>query len=194
MSRARALVRRGQATLAAALAGLALAAPAGAFLDGPPARVTGGFGEDSCAGCHFGNPENDVDGNLRLHGMPESYEPGRTYDLRIELVRAGMQTAGFQLAIRDAESQAQAGTLEPPEGHGAAVQLIESRGIRFAQHEREGAEPNPDDVTVWTVRWTAPASGRLLAHVSAVAGDGDDSQAGDFVYTIEAESEPANAH
>jgi hypothetical protein len=192
VNRPRALARRVPATLAATLTGLAVTGPAAAFLDGPPARVTGGFGEDSCESCHFGNPENDATGRLRLHGLPETYEAGRTYELRIELARAGMQAAGFQLAIRDADGQAQAGTLEAPDGDGAAVQLIESRGIRFVQHDRDGAQPKSDDVAVWTVRWTAPAGGRVLAHASAVAGDGDSSQAGDFVFTIEVESVPAD--
>lgn len=43
----------------------------------------------------------------------------------------------------------------------------------------------------WTVRWTAPDSGRdLVVNVSAVAADGDDSQLGDHVYTLEAVAEP----
>jgi acetylornithine deacetylase/succinyl-diaminopimelate desuccinylase-like protein len=37
--------------------------------------------------------------------------------------------------------------------------------------------------------WTAPARGeRVRLHVAAVAGDGDESQMGDHVYTLEAES------
>jgi hypothetical protein len=41
----------------------------------------------------------------------------------------------------------------------------------------------------WKLSWTAPeAGGRAVLHAAAVAGDGDESQAGDFAYTLEAVS------
>lgn len=83
------------------------------FRDGPPARVTGGFGEDSCVACQFGNEVNDPAGRLTLAGFPERYVPGVTYDLELTLMRKPtIAAAGFQLAVRQVHNRAQAGTIK----------------------------------------------------------------------------------
>ena len=55
------------------------------FRDGPPARVTGGFGEDSCLACHSGKALNEAGGRLTLSGFPEMYVPGARYELELRL-------------------------------------------------------------------------------------------------------------
>lgn len=156
------------------------------FRDGPPARVTGGLGEDSCAACHFGNALNEGAGKLMLAGFPERFEPGRTYALELTLDRPGMKAAGFQLAIRQAEGKTQAGRIEVPQSDEASIALLEERGVQFA-HQQAPAAPSTDEGAVhWRLSWTAPESdGTATLHAAAVAGDGDESQAGDFVYTLE---------
>jgi hypothetical protein len=42
----------------------------------------------------------------------------------------------------------------------------------------------------WKLSWTAPeTAGTRVAHAAAVAGDGDESQTGDHVYTLERTAE-----
>ncbi|MGH8203088.1 MAG: choice-of-anchor V domain-containing protein, partial [Steroidobacteraceae bacterium] len=156
------------------------------FRDGPPARVTGGFGEDSCAACHFGNPLNEGAGKLTLAGFPERFEPGRTYALELTLERPGMKAAGFQLAIRQADGKMQAGRIEVAQSDEPSIALLEERGVQFV-HQRTPAAPAAGESAVrWRLSWTAPESGGpATLHAAAVAGDGDESQAGDFVYTLE---------
>lgn len=156
------------------------------FRDGPPARVTGGFGEDTCAACHFGNALNEGAGKLTLAGFPESFEPGRTYALELTLERPGMKAAGFQLATRQADGKTQAGRIEVAPSDQASIALLEERGVQFA-HQRAPATPAAgESATRWRLSWTAPESdGPVTLHVAAVVGDGDESQAGDFVYTLE---------
>jgi hypothetical protein len=49
-----------------------------------------------------------------------------------------------------------------------------------------GIELVAQDTGRWALLWTAPDTGdRVVLHASAVAGDGDDSQLGDHVYTVE---------
>ena len=179
---------RPSARVTAALAIALFAAPvllALHFRDGPPARVTGGFGEDSCAACHFGNALNESAGKLTLAGFPERFKPGRTYALELKLERPGMKAAGFQLAIRQAGDKTQAGRIEVAKADEASIALLEERGVQFA-HQREPAVPSADGSAVrWRLSWTAPKSdGPATLHVAAVAGDGDESQAGDYVYTL----------
>jgi hypothetical protein len=180
------------------LAALCLPAPALLalhFRDGPPARVTGGFGEDSCAACHFGNALNDAAGNLTLSGLPEQFDPGATYPLELTLTRPGLKAGGFQLAIRQADDRSQAGRIAIPAEEEARVSILEERGVQFAQHRLAEEPAEGEDRLRWKLSWTAPTSAaRVTAHVSAVAGDGDESQAGDFVYTLAIDSTTRQQH
>jgi hypothetical protein len=156
------------------------------FRDGPPARVTGGFGEDSCEACHFGNVLNDAAGKLMLSGLPERFEPGATYELELALARPGMTTGGFQLAIRNAGDQSQAGRLEVAATDESGLGILEERDVQFAQHRLAATPASGEDSVRWRFTWTAPdGAERVTAHAAAVAADGDDSQAGDHVYTLE---------
>jgi len=162
------------------------------FRDGPPARVTGGFGEDSCLACHFGNAPNDDAGKLTLSGISERYEPGSIYELEVALSRPGMKAGGFQLAIRNADDRMPAGRIAVPAEEKSRVGVLEERGVQFAQHRL--AEAPASDEVQWKLSWTAPETPRRVTiHVAAVAGDGDESQAGDFVYTLEAYTESISA-
>lgn len=156
------------------------------FRDAPPARVTGGFGENSCAACHFGNALNDGAGALTLAGFPERFEPGEAYALELVLDRPGLKAAGFQLAIRAADDATQAGRIELPAAEVATIAILEERGVQFA-HQKAASAPIAGETAVrWPVTWIAPETpATVTLHASAVAGDGDESQAGDFVYTLE---------
>lgn len=158
------------------------------FRDGPPARVTGGFGEDSCLACHSGNALNEAGGRLTLEGFPERYEPGQTYELELTLSRPPkLAAAGFQLAIRRTADQAQAGTIQLSGEDEERTGLLVERGIQFAHHLLSEVTPPEAGSARWKLSWTAPESaGKVVLHAAAVAGDGDDSQLGDHVYTFEA--------
>ena len=162
------------------------------FRDGPPARVTGGFGEDSCYACHWDGAENDEAGSLTVDDFPDRYEAGAVYDLEVAVAHPNLEVAGFQLAVRRAEDGAQAGRLQVGVGEEDRVRILTDREIDFAHHLLPGIEPSGGNAARWGVRWMAPEvpDGAVLLHVSAVAGDGDDSQMGDAVYTIELESRP----
>ena len=189
--------RRRRVLPAAVFAAALLLAPALLalhFRDGPPAQVTGGFGWDSCIACHAGNALNDDVGRLTLEGFPERYTPGATYDLELTLTRPPeIAAAGFQLASRRADST-QAGTIQVAAEDQARIALLDERGVQYAHHQlAEPAAPATETVR-WKLSWTAPqASGEILVHAAAVAGDGDESQTGDYVYTLEKKAELSNA-
>ncbi len=85
-----------------------------AYVEGPPPAASGGFGEETCAQCHFDGPVNDPAGSLILSGIPEDgYVPAREYRIDILLSRQGLRRVGFELAARFAEGPdagAQAGS------------------------------------------------------------------------------------
>jgi hypothetical protein len=161
------------------------------FPDGAPARVTGGFGEESCFGCHWNGPENDGVGSVRLTGFPASYQEGRSYLLTLELERPGMSVAGFQMAVRTLADTTQAGAFHVPAGEAERLTVVTDRDIEFAQHLERGTILDVPGVSRWTVEWTAPSHrGPIALHLAALAGDGDRSQMGDHVYTLEKVSRP----
>lgn len=79
------------------------AAPALFHATAPPAGVTGGFGETTCASCHIGNDVNAFGGSVRVEGLPSAFEAGREYVLTVDLRADETAVAGFQLAARFAE-------------------------------------------------------------------------------------------
>jgi hypothetical protein len=163
-----------------------LGSPLPAFKDGPPARVTGGFGEDSCYACHFDGEPNPEPGRLSIEGVPGRFEPGVAYTLRVTLSHPGMAVGGFQLAARYVESGEQAGTVEAGEDEEGRVGVLSDRGIDYIHHLLGGTEPTAPDTAHWSVVWRAPASGgEVVFHAAGLAGDGDESQIGDHVFTTE---------
>lgn len=180
--------------LLAAVAG-AVPALAAAYLDGPPPGHTGGFGEPTCRACHVEGPADGAAPSLALLGAPERWEPGATYPLEVVLSRPGLEAGGFQLAARftgGADGGRQAGGLAPV---GARVAVIDSAGILYAEHARGGTRAGRPDTVRWRVAWTAPvgASGAVAFHVAANAANDDDSEFGDRIVTLEAESAAPDA-
>lgn len=153
------------------------------YPDQPPLAHTGGFGEPTCQRCHFGAPLNAPDGALSLSG-PDSYEPGRSYQLRVELERVGMRRAGFQLAARFSEGTRagrQAGALR---GANDRLDILaDSTGIQYAQHRQAGSGLLKPGRASWTIDWTAPDAREPVAfHLVGNAANDDASEFGDFVY------------
>jgi hypothetical protein len=180
----------GITTLSHGFGGLRGVAPA--FPDGAPARVAGGFGGDTCLACHWEfDDEQDLVGSLQVTGIPEEWTPGTSYTLEIAVRRPGMAVGGFQLAARFAADTTQAGTFRIPDHEAERVAVLEEGGLLFAQHTEAGIPVDEEAGQVrWHVVWEAPkgdgpGDGEVVLNVSAVAGDGDRSQMGDYVYSAE---------
>ena len=71
---------------------------------------------------------------------------------------------------------------------------MESRGLQYARHTREGVEPVASHESSWRIRWTAPAEAPVpvIFHVAANAANYDDSEFGDVVLTAEGSSAPSD--
>lgn len=159
------------------------------FLDGPPPGTTGGFGEPTCAQCHYDVQQPDPNGTLQVEGFPESWVPNEQYDISVRLHRQGMGRGGFQLAIRFANGE-QAGTLTPTDDRTATELLNE---ISYAYQTVLGTELLSPNKNTWHFEWQAPGKvdRAVLLHAVGNAANNDDSQFGDHIYTHTATSEPA---
>jgi hypothetical protein len=166
-----------------------------AYRDGPPPGFSGGFGEDHCQACHFGDKVNIRPGTLTI-SAPQRYSPGKTYAVAVTLTRPGMAIGGFVLTSRFEEGGAQAGLLALAQGGGdeERIKVVTDRGVQYAYHSRAGTRLTNRNVVRWTVRWTAPAGGgNVLFHAAANAANEDDSQFGDYIYTAKARATASQA-
>lgn len=168
-------------SIAAGAAAAALLAAA-AYEDGPPPGYTGGFGEPTCADCHFDGGTGA--GEVRIEGLPDTYQPGASYTIRVVLAGAGAVRAGYQLAARSGSAGAQAGSLEPMDSRS---RVTEHAGLQYVHHTLAGAAADASSDVEWAIRWTAPACPDVdvVFNVAANAADGDASQLGDRIHTRE---------
>jgi hypothetical protein len=183
-------VRHGLALSLALAAGAALSAlapAASAYRTGPPAAHTGGFGEGTCAVCHW--QEQPVGRSLRVD-VPARYERGAAYEVVVTLDDPALAVAGFQLSARFADGPAagrQAGTLEPVDS--TVLVVTSSADVEYAGHTLPGTAPDSTGLARWIVRWTAPEEGgEVVFHAAANAANDDASELGDRVHAAEARS------
>ncbi|KPP80872.1 MAG: putative monocytochrome c [Oceanicaulis sp. HLUCCA04] len=169
---------------AAAFASLVFSAPATAYPEGALLGHTGGFGEDSCASCHFAGPQGD-DIALRIDG-PDVYDPGARYRFFVRAMDPDAAVAGFQLSARF-EDGSNAGTLSA-KADGTQTGTLDD--VTYASHSApqhlEGGE------AVWELEWVAPedSSGAVIIHAATVSGADDQSPVGDNVQTQELRISP----
>lgn len=156
-----------------------------AYAEHPPVGHTGGFNEPTCHACHFGGELNAGEGELSVEGLPSGVQPGATYQLTFTL-RAEMERSGFMGAVRFADGT-QAGSLTPVDTSRVTVETVDSTGVQYAYHTLTGTEVSGASAE-WSVEWTLPeqvSADSVVVHVSANAANGDDSEFGDDVYSIE---------
>lgn len=150
--------------------------------ENPPVAHTGGFGEPTCHTCHFDGNLNDGEASLAVLGVDSVYTPGERYELKVFLVRTAMEKAGFQLSFRDSTGR-QAGTLTPSDNRAA---IDEANGVLYIRHTPEGTALLRPDSTAWAFQWQAPeSSGPIHVHLSLNAANGDVSEFGDAIYSLE---------
>ena len=169
--------------------GLSITFPVAGYLDGPPPAHTGGFGEDTCHECHWDHELNNPDGTLTLSGIPNDYLPGQTYQMNIMLNHVAMRRGGFQLTARFLEGSdvgRQAGTLRPLDAHTTTV-VGDTSDVEYVQHTTVGSTLPTPGLANWVIEWSSPVTptSPIIFHVAANAGNDDDSDLGDFVYTTQ---------
>jgi hypothetical protein len=115
---------------------------------------------------------------LSLRGVPERFEPGRTYAVTVALHREGMGAGGFQLSARSARGK-QAGEWRALDER-ARVVRDSATGVSYVVHTMPGTALVSPDSARWTLEWTAPAERGDSVVFSAIgnAANGDDSNFG----------------
>jgi hypothetical protein len=173
-------------------AAIGIARPNGSPASRTGAAALGGVAaEASCVNCH-GDFAANSGGSVSLLGVPGLFRGGKTYRLAVHL--ASTQTAssstrnwGFQMTAVDTATGLGAGTFGVV--NAAETGIINGSGSfstrRYVNQLSGGVKGGTASPVEWLVDWTAPASGvtRVRFFVAGLAGDGDGSELGDWVYT-----------
>lgn len=150
-------------------------------LDG---RFTGGFGEETCRSCHFDYDLNMDGGILKIEGLNDSYQAGKSYEVTVTLQAEQLEVGGFQLTTRF-EDGSQAGEFK---WNGDRLMFTPSISdeVKYLQHSAEGTSLTGDREVQWVFSWTAPSSGKpVVINIAANSGNYDDSSFGDWIYATE---------
>lgn len=147
---------------------------------------TGGFGEETCRSCHFDYDLNPDGGQLNVSGLETGFKPGEVIEIALEVSRKELGKAGFQLSARFADGQ-QAGTFLLDDNARIMFTSSAPDSLQYVQHSAEGTEPNGDGMNKWMIHWKAPEkiSSPVIFNIAANAGNGDQSEFGDFIYAEE---------
>lgn len=147
---------------------------------------TGGFGEETCRNCHFDYDLNPDGGELKVSGLESNFKPGDTVEITLEVSREELGKAGFQLSARFADGQ-QAGTFILDDNSRVMFTSSAPDSIQYVQHSAEGVEPIGNGMNKWAIQWKPPDQkpSPIIFNIAANAGNGDQSEFGDFIYAEE---------
>jgi hypothetical protein len=175
-------------TLAFAM-GAALPIVLFAYSTGPPAQKTGAPGESTCRACHSGGNGGGKVETSFADGMV--YTPGVKQQLTVTITDPDASWYGFQMSIRLARDNSQAGTLNPAAGESQIRVICSNDAARPptgcpANAPVEYIEHSPArQANTFQIEWTPPATdaGPVKVYVAANAANGDGNNAGDDIYT-----------
>jgi len=143
-----------------------------AFPDGAPWGAANPAIKQNCANCHFGAEPVLGSPALLIQGLPETLNPGETYDLEIKFEDPNIIIAGFQLIARtdNRDSGTFTATANDIEFIGASIRSI-------------APKRNPGRA-VWSIHWRAPENieGVIDFYVAASAANDDGSPFGDTIH------------
>ncbi len=163
----------------------------------PPLNMT-----CSDAGCHTPAVCADPAGRVEVLGVPECYEPGREYTLRVKVTDSdpNKRRWGFQVGVQydagaDDASNLTAGTLANAANQ-PTRKVTSTDGLRdFITHDSEyqmgtpqaadGTYPAQAGGAEWSFKWTAPNASDfgVCFYVAGVSANNLDNRTGDCTYT-----------
>lgn len=143
-----------------------------AFPDGAPWGAANPEVEQDCANCHFGTEPVLASPALVVRGLPESPQPGETYELNIAFDDPSIVVAGFQLFAQ--VSDGDAGTFK---SSGDDIEFI-GASIRSTAPQKSAG------TATWSVQWHAPAAleDPIEFFIAASAANDDGSPFGDTIH------------
>jgi len=130
----------------------------------------------NCTACHSGSSA-EAKTNIISSDIPGGgYVPGSTYTITVTLNSPGTSRFGFQLSPQNNAGD----MLGTWGGNTMETQVISGK---YATHKMVGT--NGTDIKVWTLQWTAPASGTgdVTFYGAFNISNGNNTTTGDKIWT-----------
>lgn len=183
-------------------AGVSLAFAHTSFRSGPLPGFTGApsvnglSSESDCTACHQGNEVrlNLPGGSVKILDLPESFNPGLTYRMRVRLesdstVQYPTRRWGFEITAVNLMSGEGAGTftVRPDSMWVQNAEPFDPWPTRtYVTHNEVGSNQGASSPVEWSFDWTAPPTsvGAVGFFVAGNAANGDGQNGDfDFIYT-----------
>lgn len=158
---------------------------AAAYDDGPPDGMAGDPpSSETCLLCHSDFPLNSGAGQLALLGVPQTFTPGQSYGLTIELDDPAQQRWGFELTVLDAANEA-AGTLVVTDPVNTQLSDNPAPAADYLKQTWDGTYAGTAGPAHWDFTWVAPAAGDVTFYLAGNAADYNHAPTGDYIYAIQ---------
>ena len=143
-----------------------------AFPDGAPWGSANPAAEQNCASCHFDADPVFDSPFLKIDGLPETPEAGKTYDLHISFSDPDIIVAGYQLFAQMADAEA------------GVLRSIDDNAEFIGSAIRSTAPIAATGGASWSIEWRVPAQIDLpiLFYIAATAANDDGSPFGDTIH------------
>lgn len=151
---------------------------------------TGAPGEKTCAqsGCHDDAQTKDGTGvNTLTFGNNETkYSPGLTYDMKVNITKAGINKFGFEIVALKDKDNSNVGSWTITDA--TRMQIINGESPntsrKYITHKTNGTTPVTAGVGEWTFKWKAPATdaGNITFYYSTNAANKNNQNTGDEIY------------
>ncbi len=164
------------------------------FSSGPPARRTGGTGDQLCVACHGGTAANGGPGSVKIT-LPAgaTYTPGTKQRIMVTVSDPDQVRWGFQLTARlnSDLTNGRAGDLTPTDANtqircdSGNIGTCKAGEVQFIEHTQPGTRNGTKTGATFEFDWMPPAAGAgsVTFYVAGNAANGNGSSSGDRIYT-----------
>jgi hypothetical protein len=145
----------------------------------------------NCTSCHGGSTLNPAGGGITATGLPTTYTAGQSYPFSIKITHSSANRLvwGFSIKAIDTLTHAVIGTWTTTNTNMSIKGTpTATNGNYELSHANAATSSAASTYTYSNLTWVAPSvptavQARVKFYISAVAGSGDGSESGDFVYT-----------
>ncbi len=190
------------------IGGVSVALATSHFSSGPLPSRTGApmvaavDAEANCTACHLvfngnGDPVDNLNqpsGSVHILDLPETYTPGNTYTLRVQVQSSATLDSlnrrwGFQLTAVRALDGSGVGTFILPSED--SLQIVNAfvgtpqEGRQYVEHQFGDLREGVSSPAEWSFQWKAPPTpaGAVYFYVAGNAADNSQDSGGDWIYT-----------
>ncbi|HEX5001824.1 MAG TPA: choice-of-anchor V domain-containing protein [Bacteroidia bacterium] len=158
--------------------------------DNGRAGVTGSPGETTCntSSCHVGNPVNSANGSIEIVAPTMTnwqYTPGQVYPISVTVSQTGRSLFGLGFeSLQSSGANGGALTISNATQTQLKNAVIGGNLRTSVVHKLNGGASA--NTHTFTFNWTAPAStvGNVTFYAAGNAANGNGSESGDYIYTV----------